>query len=93
MSWAEDQGYDAFGFGDNIAPSILFVKGKWTDALGNTKKIKNMDIGNIENCIRVLKKSMENWSHIEEDEKEINDKILEFEKEISKRHKFKGRKF
>lgn len=88
MSFAEDEGYDAYD-GEEIAPSIYYVKGIWTDAEGNNHQIKDMGISYIKNCINVLEKTKTEWDYFPEDLGQINKKIAEFKKELIKRTKFK----
>lgn len=89
MSWAEDNGYDFYD-GPEI-PSIDFTDGEWTDANGDTRQIKEMEVRHIKNCIGVLKRTLTEWDYPNGDRAEIRNKIAEFEVELKRRHIFTGK--
>lgn len=94
MSWAEDEGYDIYDGPEDQMPSIDFTDGEWTDADGNTRQIKDMEMRHIKNCIGVLKRTQAKWNYPREDLREIKYKIREFHGEINRRHHhFKGKAF
>lgn len=93
MSWAEDEGYDAYWGDEEQHPSIDFDRGYWTDKNGDRYNIQNMQVQHIKNCINILKRTQEKWDYPEEDLREIKAKIKEFQKELNRRHNFKGKAF
>lgn len=87
MSYIEDNNYDV-EFGGT--PVIDFEKGYWTDKQGKRWKLSEMETRHINNCVRVLERTKEEYDYDDWELRDINAKIKEFKKELNRRSRFPG---
>ena len=94
MSWAEDEGYDAYDPTDFDDPVFEYETGIWTTAEGKRIKVKNMEVSHIKNVVAWLKRTREKVveeTGNENDLLEIDAKIEEFDEELERRSTFNNK--
>lgn len=92
MSWAEDNGYDAFDEDDlrRMQPNFEYETGIWETADGKRLKISEMEVSHIKNCIAYLNRAKESTND-PDNLLEIGAKLEEFEEELEKRSHFNNK--
>lgn len=94
MSWAEDEGYDAYDPTDFDDPVFEYETGIWTTAEGKRLRIKDMEVSHLKNVIAWLqrtKKKVEEETGNPNDLLEIGAKLEELEEELENRSHFNNK--
>lgn len=83
MSWAEDNGFDAFDEEDFYGRSSNTKEYEWEDKNHHIRLISDLDTSHIKNIIRGLEAGKSYWHQ--------SWKLDYLKKELKKRHNFSGK--